>query len=189
MGATWRNTDLGTFEVVDRQEPGIRLFGAVLLLPAVYLLYVLAIWVVELIRVGTLWDSLAALPGVLVTLVIAGLFGAPGAYMALRTRRTVYNKGDGSLRLVTSYGVYRRTREVQKSAVVQVLAISMPIGRNKLGRSRTRKGKPVPLHTVEIDAGAPPRIEIAEFGKPAPAIELGRQLAGHLDTEFRQELR
>ena len=187
MSATWRNTDLGTFEVVDRQEPGVRLFGAVLLLPAGYLLYVLAGWVLELTRIGTPRDVLAGLPGVLVTLLIAGLFGASGAYMALRTRRSVYNKGDGSLRLDTSYGVYWRRREVHKSAVVRVFVISRPIGRNKLGQHRG--AKPVPVHTVEIDAGAPPRIEIAEFKKPGPALELGRQLAGHLDTEFGQEVR
>jgi len=89
--------------------------------------------------------------------------------------------------MVTSYGVYWRTREVHRSAVVQVCVISMPIGRNKL--SQRARSMPEPIHTVEIDAGAPQRIEIAEFKKPGPALELGRQLAGHLDTEFGQEVR
>ena len=187
MGATWRNTDLGTFEAVDRQEPGIRLFGAVLLLPAVYLLYVLATWVVEMTRVGTLWDVLAGLPGVLVTLVIAGLFGAPGAYMALRTRRTTWNKGDGTLRHVTSYGVWRRTREFRRSDVASVIVVTWPRGRNKLGKRGTLKS--VSEHTVELQVTGLPRIEVATFGKPGPAAELGRQLSGEVGTELRQELR
>jgi len=185
MSAKWRNTVLGTFEVVDHQDPAVRLVGGFLLLAAGYFLYWLAAWVVELARSGTPGDALAGAPGVLVTLFMASLFGVPGAYMALRRRRTVCNKGDGSIRQVTSYGVCWRTREVKRSDVARVLAISRPRGRSRRGNQL----KVVPIHTVEIEAAAPPRIEVAEFSKLGLALELGRELAGYVETEFRQELR
>jgi hypothetical protein len=185
MSAKWRNTELGTFEVVDHQEPGVRLFGGVLLLVAGQFLYWLAPWFVELAGSGTLGYALASLPGVLVTLFMASLFGVPGAYMALRTRRTVCNKGDWSIRHVTSYGVCWRTREVKSSDVVCVHVISRPRGRNRIGNQRYV----VPIHTVEIEAAVPPRIEVAEFTKLGSALELGRQLAGYVETKFGQELR
>ena len=185
MSARWRNTELGTFEVVDHQEPGVRLFGGVLLLVAGYFLYWLAAWVVELARSGTLGDALAGVPGVLVTLFMASLFGVPGAYLALGRRRTVCNKGDWSVRHVTSYGVCWRTREVKSSDIVRVLVISRPRGRNRRGRQRYV----VATHAVEIEAAAPPRIEVAEFTKLESALELGRQLAGYVETKLGQELR
>lgn len=122
MSTSWRTTEFGTFEVVDRQGMVGKVFGGVMLFFAGCFVYWLGTAVVEYFRFGTWHDVLVALPGMAVTLVMALLFGVPGVLMALLNTRTTCDKADGLVRQVKSFGVCQRTKEVRLSDVTLVAA-------------------------------------------------------------------
>ena len=181
MSVHWRTTEFGTFEVVDRQGLVAKIFGGLMLFFAGCFLYWLGTAVVEYFRFGTWRDVLVSLPGMAVTLFMAGLFGIPGTLMALLKKRTLCNKADGLIRQVKSFGVFRRVREVRLSDV-QLVASTFKTTRSS---NFNRSGGGTEVHTVELVLADKQRVEVAQLGNWDSALGLGRQLAGYLGVEFR----
>ena len=181
MSTTWDTTESGTFEIVDRQGTVGKVFGGIMLAFSGCFLYWLGTAVVEYFRFGTWRDVLVSLPGMAVTLFMAGLFGIPGTLMALLKKRTLCNKADGLIRQVKSFGVFRRVREVRLSDVQLVVSTYKTTRSSNFNRS----GGGAAVHTVEIMLADKQRLEVAQLGNWDSALGLGQKLAGYLGVEFR----
>ncbi len=114
MATSWQIADDGTFRIVERPGLVSKLFGGLLLLFSGYPLYWLGRAVVEYFLFGTWRDILSALPGMVVTLLMAALFGVPGLLMAFLRTKTACNKESGLIRHIKSAGVFRQVREKER---------------------------------------------------------------------------
>lgn len=183
MSASWHTTEYGTFTIIDRQGLVAKIFGGSIMFIAGCFLYWLGTAVVEYVRFGTFQDILSALPGMAVTLFMAALFGVPGMLMAFMKKKTLCNKTDGIIRQVNSYALVRRVREVKVTDVAMVASKYKTTKRSNFNRS----GGGAPVHTVEIVFTDKSRMEVAQMDKWDSAVDLGKQLAGFLAVEFRDE--
>ncbi len=184
MSVHWRITETGNFEVVDRQEIVGKIFGSLMLFFAGCFLYWLGTALVELVRLGTWKEVLISIPGILISLFMAGLFGIPGCLMAFLKKKTVVYKAEGLIRQVKSFGVVRRAREIGFSDVRLVVARFRTTRSRRLSSGWSRGGAAV--HVVELELAEPQQVEIAQLGKWDSTVELGQQLAGFLGVRFHE---
>lgn len=182
MSASWRVTESGIFEIVDRQGLVAKIFGCFMLSIACFFLYWLGTAVVEYVRFGTLHDVLVALPGMAVTLFMAALFGVPGILMGFLKKQTLCNKASGLVQHVKSLVVFRLKRQISFSDV-KLVAATYRTTKKSITKNSLRSA---PVHTVEMILVDKHKLEVAQLGNWTSAVTLGRQLAGYLGVEFQE---
>lgn len=198
MNTSWKTTTYGTFEIVDRQGAVAKFFGGLMLFFTGLPIYWLGRALVEYFRFGTLKDVLYAIPGMVVTLFLAALFGVPGVLMAFLKKKTLCNKDYGLIRQITYFGVFQRVKEVRLSDVKEVRVSNRKevklLGNDKRvaswfkttkGSYFTRPTRSPQLFLVELVLTDEQRVKVAVLEK-WDALELGKQLAGYLGVEFQE---
>jgi len=188
MSVSWRTTEFGILEVVERQGLSAKILGGFMLFFAGCFLYWLGTALVEYFRFGTWRDVLVALPGMAVALLMAALFGVPGVLMAFLKKRTLFNKADGLVRQVKSFGVFRRVREFRLSDVQLVASTLKAMSLKTRSGNIKRSGAGTKGYTIDLVLADKQQVEVALFGNRGSELELGQQLgqqlAGYLGVEF-----
>ena len=175
METTWRESEHGEIVVGSHSFLGSRAGGAALLgAPALFFLYILVKAVFEYSREATGAEWLAALPGLLVVLLLFLVFAVPVWFILAGRRELRIDPQGGLLAVVTDLRFFRWTSSYQMDDVVKVGVRSAKLARGPRG---SRPGR---THAVEIHLTRKRTVTVECEDDVGAAQRLSRQLAGVL---------
>jgi hypothetical protein len=176
----------GRITVKFHTEIITRLLGLPFLLGSAYILYSFVLGLVKFTQAGKFFSFFAPshIPGLLMGLCLAAMFGAPGVFLALLRRRVTIDASKSQIEEVVDYFVYQRRRLYTTTDFDEVLAsVEKSYTKGGGGRSSGHASRLLAVKLIPKDAngrqvlvGLPDTVE--------QTIELGGKVARLLNVKF-----
>ena len=173
----WRRDDANRIVIVPRRPLAAILFGLPFLGIGLYFTYQLLGAIYDGARYGGMHGLLGALPGALLLIVAAALFGGPGVVLVFGSKRTTIDALAGTVLDVRDFVVGQRAREFGRGEFARV-DVTYESLRESVRDDPTRHSAPRFVYAVALGRPRGERLLLALEQERADAQALAREVGG-----------
>ena len=174
VSLTWKKDGPSTLRIHESGQPLIRLFGVPFAAGGVYFLYHLFVGAFYSIRAG---EFLSFLPGSLLLILMAALFGVPGMILLFGSRTVNIDTVTRTIEVIRNYGFYKKREKYSSSDYSAVQALHEL---KKVESKQNRSVKYVGVFPVRLIARSGKDLEIAQADQDDAARTLATEVGGTL---------